>query len=98
MKGGYILNALNNYEIFDRFNHRWTCSIYQNNMYHEAPSFMRLRCRKLNYDRIMETNNDELTLLRLLRYITLYLDELQYISHNVYRLSDVSPIPKDQLL
>ncbi|MCE4957783.1 hypothetical protein [Macrococcoides caseolyticum] len=91
------MNALGEYEIFDRLNNRWTCRIYQNEHYHEAPSFMRLRCRTLGYDRIMETNNDEMTLLRLLRYITLYLDELQFISHNVYKLSDISPIPKDQL-
>ncbi|MCU7557478.1 hypothetical protein ROU88_11070 [Macrococcus capreoli] len=92
------MNALGTYEIFDRFNHQWRCTIYQNEQYHEAPSFMRLRCRALNYDRIMETNNDELTLLRLLRYISRYLDELQFVSHNAYKLADVSPIPKDQSL
>lgn len=92
------MNALRNFEIFDRFNQKWLCAIYQNEQYHEAPSFMRLRCRALNYDRIMETNNDDLTLLRLLRYITLYLDELQFISHDVYKLADVSPIPENQLL
>ncbi|WP_414048823.1 hypothetical protein [Macrococcus animalis] len=90
------MNALRNYEIIDRFNQKWLCAIYQNEMYQEAPSFMRLRCRALKYDRIMETNNDDYTLLRLLRYITRYLDELQFISHNVYKLSDVSPIPSNK--
>lgn len=92
------MNALNQYEIFDRFNQRWYCSIYQNEHYTEAPSFMRLRCRTLKYDRIMETNNDELTLIRLLRYISHYLDELQFISHDTYKLADVSPIPANQSL
>ncbi|QIH76867.1 hypothetical protein [Macrococcoides canis] len=55
---------------------------------------MRLRCSALNYNRIMETNNDEYTLLRLLRYITVYLDELQFVSHDTVRLADVSPLPE----
>ncbi|WP_157819820.1 hypothetical protein [Macrococcoides caseolyticum] len=55
---------------------------------------MRLRCSALNYNRIMETNNDEQTLLRLLRYITIYLDELQFVSHDTVRLTDVSPLPE----
>lgn len=88
--------AHGNYEIYDRYHHKWTCFIYQNEQYHSAPFFMRLRCRDLKYDRIMETNNDDYTLLRLLRYITKYLDELQYVSHNVYKLADVSPIPANE--
>ncbi|UBH12974.1 hypothetical protein [Macrococcus armenti] len=56
---------------------------------------MRLRCSAYNYNRIMETNNDAYTLLRLLRYITIYLDELQYVSHDTKSLADVSPLPKN---
>ncbi|QYA32716.1 hypothetical protein QA541_10095 [Macrococcus psychrotolerans] len=88
------IEALKAYEIFDRFNNKWSCTIYRNLQYQEAPSFMRLRCSALNYNRIMETNNDEQTLLRLLRYITIYLDELQFVSHDTVRLVDVSPLPE----
>ncbi|UJS27620.1 hypothetical protein L2Z53_10885 [Macrococcoides canis] len=88
------IEALKDYEIFDRFNNKWICSIYKNLHYQDAPSFMRLRCSALNYNRIMETNNDEYTLLRLLRYITVYLDELQFVSHDTVRLADVSPLPE----
>lgn len=89
-----IIEPLKDYEIFDRFNNKWICTIYKNLHYQGAPSFMRLRCSALNYNRIMETNNDEYTLLRLLRYITIYLDELQFVSHDTVRLADVSPLPE----
>lgn len=90
-----IIESLKDFEIIDRFNNKWICSIYKNVSYQEAPSFMRLRCSAYNYNRIMETNNDAYTLLRLLRYITIYLDELQYVSHDTKSLADVSPLPKN---
>ncbi len=60
------------YEIFDYLGNRWVCSIHNNDDYRDAPAFMRLRCRTLGFDRIMDTLNDDQTLLRVLKFITTY--------------------------
>ncbi|ULG71753.1 hypothetical protein [Macrococcus brunensis] len=60
------------YEIFDRLGQRWTCSIFKNKEYRNAPSFMRIRCRSAGFDKILDSLNNEHTLLKVLHFITVY--------------------------
>ncbi|KAA1039330.1 hypothetical protein [Macrococcus equipercicus] len=59
-------------EIFDYLGNRWVCSIYNNDDYRNAPSFMRLRCRRLGFDKILESLNNDQTLIKVLKFITFY--------------------------
>ncbi|TDM11952.1 hypothetical protein [Macrococcus lamae] len=74
-------------EIFDYLGNRWICSIYNNEDYRNAPSFMRLRSRTLGFDKILETLDDDHTLMRVLKFITYY--------HYTAVKEDVDPIRMD---
>lgn len=60
------------YEIFDYEGNRWKCSIYRNESYKDSPSFIRLQCRDLGFDKILDSLNNEFTLIKILKFITTY--------------------------
>lgn len=60
------------YEIFDHEGNRWRCSIYKNEDYKFSPAFLRMQCRALNFDKIVDSLNNEFTLIKILKFITYF--------------------------
>lgn len=87
-------------EIFDHTGYRWVCSIYQNESYKNAPAFMRLTCKKLGFDKILESFNNEHTLIKVLKFITYYHYEALPENINPLNMSaeTISTISDDPIL